>query len=375
LRILQISHDYEGPFRAVCRQYNCAFRNHEVTTVYLCGAWDPDIVDATGGDRVIFLERSAASLRGVKLGALLAMARLFREERYDVVIAHRYKPIYIAGVLSRFFPIRLLLGVAHEHDVFKRISRRLFVTFWCRNIVCVGVSESVSANIEKYCGPLRDQGRLFTLPHAVDPSMAGMIHERAESREFLNITPGTFCFGTIGRLVTKKEHEVLLSAFSMFCHEAPDADATLIVMGTGPEGERLLKKCRELGIDERVSFAGHVDQAYKYLRALDVFVFSSGPREAFGMVLLEAMLAGLPIVSSDAPGPKEVVEEAGLSFAAGDAADLARQLLAIYRMPPDERDRLGALGRRRFEERFTLDAFERRVWQLPPVGALPRETR
>ncbi|MDZ7686635.1 MAG: glycosyltransferase [Gammaproteobacteria bacterium] len=58
--------------------------------------------------------------------------------------------------------------------------------------------------------------------------------------------------------------------------------------------------------------------AYRLLKAFDAFVLSSGPLEAFGVVLLEAMLARLPIVSSTAPGPVEVVGDSALTFAVGD---------------------------------------------------------
>ena len=370
LRVLQISHDYEGPFCAICRQYAYAFSDHDVTTLYICGRRDDVVVESTGGDRVLFLEQPNASMRGIKLGTILKIARSFREKTFDVVIAHRYKPIYFAGIMSYFFPIQVLLGVAHEHGVFNRLTRRLFITFWRRNIVCIGVSKSVSMDIEANCGPLRDKGRLFTLPHAVDIAKLSSVLDREEARARLGIGPASFCFGTVGRLVRKKDHDVLLSAFSGLCELEAGCDAELVIVGSGREEQQLKRRARELGIDHRVSFQGHVDDAYRYMKALDVFVLSSGAMEAFGMVLLEAMLARVPVISSDAPGPLEVVGDAALVFKTGDANDLLDRLREVRRMSPAELKRLSDAGLERVRNDYTFDAFRRRVWEIPALASL-----
>jgi glycosyltransferase involved in cell wall biosynthesis len=132
----------------------------------------------------------------------------------------------------------------------------------------------------------------------------------------------------------------------------------------------LKHRVRELGIERRVSFKGHVDDAYKYMKAFDVFVFPSGPMEAFGLVLLEAMLARVPVVSCDAPGPLEVVGDAALIFRTGDAGDLREKLVQAYRMPPAELRRLSEAGLQRVLRDYTLDAFRRRIWRIPPLEAL-----
>ncbi|MBD3645964.1 MAG: glycosyltransferase, partial [Pseudomonadales bacterium] len=211
LNVLQICHDYKGPFRTVCRQYTHAFEDHRITTVYLRGARRDDIVGDTGGDRVIFLEQRP--LKGIKLAPMLAVASLFREESFDVVIAHRYKPIYIAGVMSRFFPVKLLMGVVHEHGVFNRFTRSLLLTRWCRNINVVAVSDTVRRDISNKVPSLARDNRIFTLNNVIDTSQRNEYLPRDEARKALGIPEKTFCFGTIGRLVEKKDHDVLVEGF------------------------------------------------------------------------------------------------------------------------------------------------------------------
>lgn len=374
LHILQICHDYEGPFRGVCHQYAEAFADHHVTTLFLCGEQRQEVEAAVGGDEVIFLEQSRADMRGIKFTTLFRIAGLFRRQRFDVVVAHRYKAIYIAGIMSYFFPISILLAVAHEHGVYRRRTRSLFINFWRRNITCIGVSESVSRDIERYCGPLAARGRLYTLPHALDVDAAGGLVGRVEARQALGLDTEAFCFGTIGRLVDKKDHETLLSGFGKFCTRHPEAKILLVMVGGGPEETRLRRLADELGIAERVRFAGHVHGAARYLKALDVFVLSSGIQEAFGMVLLEAMLARLPLISSDAPGPREVVGEAAHLFNTGNVDSLANQLEALYKMSAAERAQLGQKGRDRLEAEFSQAAFNRRLWSIPDIAATGGKT-
>lgn len=367
-RVLQICHDYEGPFRAVCHLYAAAFEHADVTTVFVCGPASDDVARAVGG-RVLFFEQPSSAMRGIKLGTLRRFVGVFRATDYDVVIAHRYKPIYFAGVMSWFFRIPVLLGVIHEHGVFRRLSRRLLVRLWCRNIVCVGVSESVSRDIERDCGDLRVRGRLYTLHPAIDPAAVELL-PAVDARAKLGIAGDAFVFGTVGRLIDKKEHDVLIRAYAAFRQAHPDAVTRLVIMGSGPLAAMLRGLTEELGISDDVVFTGRVENAARYLQALDVFVLPSGDREAFGMVILEAMLARRPLISSDAPGPREVVGDTARLFPTGDHDELAACLAAIHASGAEARRGAGEAGFERLESAFTPGAFRRRLRALPPLRGL-----
>jgi glycosyltransferase involved in cell wall biosynthesis len=96
----------------------------------------------------------------------------------------------------------------------------------------------------------------------------------------------------------------LLRAFDQLA----DEQARLVLLGQGPETESLKSLAEELGLSERVKFAGFVDNPFKYMANADVFVLSSW-YEGFGNVLIEAMATGCPVVSTDCPsGPHEILE-------------------------------------------------------------------
>mgnify|MGYP000009859713 FL=1 len=372
LKVIQICHDYEGPFQAICRQYNAAFENAHVTTLYLRGKPDEDVVLRTGGNEVVFLDQGKGALSGIKWTTIFQVYRLFRRSSFDLAIAHRYKSIYLAGLMSYFFHLNLVLAVAHEHKVFKRITRSLFLTFWRKQIVVLGVSASVTQDVESYCPGLKEQGRLYTLNNAIDMNQKARLMSRAEAREQLGLHPNDFLLGTVGRLVVKKNHTLLLNAFAK--SEVPDG-AKLLLIGSGPEEMSLRKLANKLSIEDQLVFLGHVPEAYRYLPALDVFVFSSGEAEAFGIVLLEAMLAETPLISSNASGPAEVVRDTGWLFDLDSVDDLSKVISKIVSMPENDRRARSASALARVETEYSDERFRKNIWSLKPMMELRQSER
>jgi glycosyltransferase involved in cell wall biosynthesis len=131
---------------------------------------------------------------------------------------------------------------------------------------------------------------------------------------------------------------------------------TLLVIGGGPLQERFKAQAAQAGVGDRVVFAGdqrHEDVA-RHLRAADLLVMPS-TLESFGIVQLEAMASGLPVVVSDLPGAREVSRDGvhGVHVSPGDADDLVRGLRAIVDAGLDGRRRMGELARAHVAERYT----------------------
>ncbi len=359
-RVLQICHDYEGPFASVCRQYVAAFDGAEVTTIFLRGPEDAGVADVVGG-KVIFLD--LPPLRGIKLRSIIEVSRWTRGCRHDVVVAHRYKPIYVAGILSYFCDFGVILAVAHEHDVFSRPTRALFVTFWRPDIYVIAVSESVARSVKRDCPSVADTGRLAVLGHAVaDFPLLDSPSARAE----LGLPESGFLLGCVGRLIEKKRHGLLIRAFA---RSGAANHCTLVFLGDGRSSDSLMATVRELGLESRVIFTGHVVDAARYMKAFDCFVFPSGDAEAFGIALVEAMCAGLPILASRARGPSEVLGPVGLRFEVDDVDSLASQIDHLVAMDDDHRATLGFAARQRFDEEYRQERFSARMRALPPMEA------
>ena len=155
----------------------------------------------------------------------------------------------------------------------------------------------------------------------------------------------------VGRLSHYKGFDVLLRALALV------PEASLLLIGSGEEGERLRALVVELGLHDRVRLAGHVDDAtlsLAYAQA-DAFCLPSLDRaEAFGLVLLEAMRAGLAIIASAIPGSGVgyVLGDAALMTPPGDVDALARGLRTLAH-DAARRTHLAAAGHARWHDHFT----------------------
>lgn len=163
-----------------------------------------------------------------------------------------------------------------------------------------------------------------------------------------------FHIGYAGGLLPEKGVDDLLRA----CAQLRGA-WRLTLAGEGSEQARLRRLASELTIADRVAFTGRIastDMPSLY-RSLDVLTLpsrtTSGWKEQFGRVLIEAMACETAVIGSDSGEIPQVIGDAGLIFAEGDYNALAAHLQHLLDAP-EERARLGAAGRRRVLERFTM---------------------
>ncbi|MGH3003194.1 MAG: glycosyltransferase family 4 protein [Gaiellaceae bacterium] len=155
----------------------------------------------------------------------------------------------------------------------------------------------------------------------------------------------------VGRLIAQKDHATLLRAFARVHRELPEA--RLAILGWGPLEDETRSLAAELGLADAVVVAGRVEPRDWLLRA-DVFAHTSR-WEGFGIVLLEAMLGGLPVVATRVSAVPEIVAdgETGLLAEAGDDTGIAALLLELLR-DGGRRDALGHAGRARALDRFSV---------------------
>ena len=172
--------------------------------------------------------------------------------------------------------------------------------------------------------------------------------------------PGAgFTVGYAGGLLPEKGLDVLLDACAGL-----DGDWTLSLAGAGESESRLRIQARKLGILDRTEFRGRLASRDMpaFYRSLSVLVLPSlstaGWQEQFGRVLTEAMACEVPVVVSDSGESRHTAGEAGLVFPERDA-DALRSCLAQLQANPGWRRRLGRFGRRRVEERFSMESVAR----------------
>lgn len=162
----------------------------------------------------------------------------------------------------------------------------------------------------------------------------------------------------VGRLIEQKDHATLLRAFARIRETNPDAH--LGILGWGRLEPDLHRLSAELGLTGSVHIPGRVEPR-DWLARADVFVHTSR-WEGFGIVLLEAMLAGLPVVATRVSAVPEIVldGETGLLTEPGDAAGIAAAVRALFDAP-DRRRAFGEAGRARATQEFSVSRMAERT--------------
>jgi glycosyltransferase involved in cell wall biosynthesis len=297
------------------------------------------------------LDRLGVPHRSVRCG-LDASPRMARDvhraisaEQADLVHTHLVHADVYGGASARLLGIptvstrhnddRYLLGPFRYVDrAFARPARRL-----------IAISDAVRAFLER-AG--HDPAKLVTIRYGLDELPATESHPTPAEA---GVPPDAPLAVAVGRLIAQKDHATLLRAFARVHATLPQA--RLAVLGSGPLESQTRALASELGLTDAVILPGRTE-IRDWLERADVFVHSSR-WEGFGIVLLEAMLAGLPIVATRVSAVPEVVVDGktGLLVEAGDPAALAAQLGALL-TDLERAAALGEAGRQRALSEFSV---------------------
>lgn len=168
--------------------------------------------------------------------------------------------------------------------------------------------------------------------------------------EQLNLPKNLFLFATIANFYKTKGLHILVDAVALLKQEVKNK-CKFVIFGNGPEEQDIKLRLKNSGLTGNFLLLGKKDRAYQYLKAFNAFLLPS-LKEGFPYVILEALAAGLPILTTTAGGLPEAVGEAGLLVKPGNAAELAEK---IGQMVFDQqlRNRLANKARER-SQLFTL---------------------
>ncbi|WP_339080268.1 glycosyltransferase [Pseudomonas sp. TMP9] len=362
--VLQFCYGYDGPFLDCARQYAVLFVGtpYKVCTVYLTGKPSAEVEQGSASDEVIFLDYSSREVRGLKLKAIRDIKRIVASRNFKFCIAHRFKPIYVA-LLGSDLPV---IGVHHAFGDYQRLSRRLFANAFKKRLVLLGVSDAVRDDIS-VCLPSWPAERIQTLYNRIDIAavQAGQV-SRAEAREHLGLPQDAWVVGNVGRLHPDKDQATLIRGFALAQPQLPK-NSLLVIMGSGRLEPVLKALANELAVADSVRFLGQVANGRRYFQAFDTFALTSD-HEPFGMVLLEAMAAGVPVIGSDCGGGREVVEGVGVLFPLGDLSALAAAMCHMAGLDNQQREQCASLMLQRLEAGFSDTSVREAFWRLGLLG-------
>jgi len=331
------------------------------------GEWRPTLLldDRPGAE--VLAERAAALGVPVRLVGPLplgsggargvpALARLLRRERPEVFHAHMSSPVACKWGLAAAVAARVpaVLGTVQVggYEPPDRSAHLQLRALACGVDRYLAVSREIADELVERLG--WPEEKIEVVYNAVDVARAA-VEAPSGLRQQLGGGEGRPLVLTPARLDAQKGHRVLFEAIRQL------PDATFLLAGEGPEREPLEALAAQLGIADRVRFLGRREDVPELLAACDVFALPS-LYEGSSLALLEAMAAGIPIVSSAIGGTEELIEDgrSGLLAAPGDAEGLAA---ALRRVLGDRElgEGLAARARERVEAGLTREGMAARV--------------
>ena len=280
-------------------------------------------------------------------GALGRLARFLRERRPDVIHLNDLDDTIFFVLASRWAGSIPVVG--HARSVLVPGKFRKYQAHRLERLVCV--SEAVALGAAR-AGI--DADRIVVLHDPPDPRWKKWPPEedRAEWRKRLGIPQGVPVVGTVGNLSPIKGTDVLVRALPAVASRFPEVRC--VIVGGDAHGlrGRLAALAGELGVSRNLLFAGSVPDPRPAVSLMDVFVLPSR-EEGYGLVLLEAMSFGKPVVASGVGGVPEIIPDDGVGVLVppSDPCVLGEAISGLL-ADPERRERLGSAGAARIREKF-----------------------
>lgn len=304
--------------------------------------------------------------RASDLPAIARLVRLIRDRQFDTVFSFLLHANAAAALATRFCPGVRLIQSIQTTQPYPRWHWALQSLVQGAAEKIVAPSPSVATAAEEWAGIPRS--KIAIIPNAIDP--AEFTH--GTGRESTEPSDANTSIGFIGRLDPIKCIPDLLEAVRLL-----RGKVRLHIFGDGSERSRIEAIVRETGLSDRVVLHGAIARPQDALSRIRLLVLPSRA-EGFGLVLIEAMAAGVPVVATNVPGIRDVVRHdfTGLLVPPGSPADLARAIDAIVSSPALRR-RLVESARREVRERFSWDVVLPRYHELLGLATLrpqPQDT-
>jgi glycosyltransferase involved in cell wall biosynthesis len=276
-------------------------------------------------------------------------AGIIRRHDIDVILTNTDKELRFAGVAARLChqpPVICRRGI--DYPLKNTPGYRLTYNTLAR---CVVANSEATKQTLVGSVPWLDPDRVHVIHNGIDPDRYRPERTRCLRTE-LGIPPAARLAGFVGRLNEQKGIVYLLDAFARVAAQL--ADAQLLLVGDGDLRETVAAFARERGLEDRIHLAGFREDIPDVMRTVDVCVLPS-LWEGFGIVLIEAMAAGKPCVTTRISSMPEIVQDGrtGLVVPPRDADSLAVALASLLQ-DPALAARQGAAGLAVVRERFTL---------------------
>lgn len=293
------------------------------------------------------------------------LIRLMRRSRCHIVHTHLFLGD-LFGILAAFFcRVPVIISTKHNDDRFWLFAKFRFLVKLTSKM-CAGFI-AISGHVKKYFvdSGLLPASRIRTIYYGFPSGgRSGRVFRKGRvplGKKF-HLRNTDRIIGAVGRLTEQKGFSFLIRAMKSVSLKFPCAK--LFIFGRGEQEQELRSLVRKLGLEKHVFFAGFRPDVERVMPFFEIFVMPS-LWEGFGMVLLEAMNAGKPVVASSVSAIPEIVEDrkTGLLVPPADEAALAKAVIALLERKGPA-GRMGREGQKRVRTRFALGVMVKKTESL-----------
>ena len=283
------------------------------------------------------------------IGSFFRLVSFLKQQKFDLVHTWIFAANSYGRVAARFAGVPRIVAGERCVDEWKRWWHFAIDRFLARK------TDRILTNSQGVVEFGRKHGidpKLFrVIPNAV-PELTLDPAARQSVRRELGLSEDAILIGIVGRLWPQKGVKDLLWAMELI--RVVRDDAYLVVVGDGPERQRLEYYRDQIGVGQRIRFVGHRTDSARWIQALDL-LWNGSMYEGQSNAILESMQAGVPVIATDIPGNRDLIVagETGFLYRRGDLSTLARRTQKLLN-DPDLYGRFSAASIRRVAEHFSL---------------------
>lgn len=236
---------------------------------------------------------------------IIKLARWMKNRKFTVVQTHLFLGNFIGRLAAKLAGVPFILATEHNTYLFKtKLEQKLdrLLSTWTLKIIAVTQAVADFTSQQESIPP----EKFKVIHNGID--LTRFTRDIDESRqnhpENYSVEHG-FRIGCVGRLVPQKDFPLLIQSFNLFRTDFPDSSLTIV--GDGPQRKELEKLVQYLDLNRSVRFEGFQDDVARFFYDMDVFLLT--PRyEGLGLVILEAMAMGVPVIATAVGGIPEIVQ-------------------------------------------------------------------
>jgi len=304
---------------------------------------------------------------------LLCLYKLFKEEKIDIVHVHLFKSDFWGRLIACLAGVPVICKTEHSvrnimalgiwnkwispfYNIMRMIGLYRFLD-WRTD----GLVYNTRYSQRSFFGDKVNPEKHFIIPGTAAKEMLSIPESREALRERLGFSKDDFIIIIVARLIERKGHKYLIEAFAGLSPRFSRMKLVIVGIEGGADGrssEKILKElAAKLGVISKTIFTGNVLRSQEYIKMSDILVLPSW-EEALGLVILEAMCLGVPVIGSNNSGIAEVIEDGvnGYLVKTKNSGSIEEAILKIY-CDPRKTGEITENAKKKFDECYTESAF------------------